>query len=84
VEEVTFGADPYDAAAGAAALVIVTEWDAFRTLDFRRLRQTMADPVLVDLRNLLDPHEVIGHGFRYSSLGRPVGIAADMVSVAAE
>jgi len=84
VEDVAFGADPYDAATGAAALVIVTEWDAFRALDFGRLRQTMAEPVVVDLRNLLDPREVIGHGFRYAGLGKPVGIAANMVSVAAE
>jgi UDPglucose 6-dehydrogenase len=84
VEDVAFGADPYDAATGAAALVIVTEWDAFRALDFGRLRQTMAEPVVVDLRNLLDPREVISHGFRYTGLGKPVGIAANMVSVAAE
>jgi UDPglucose 6-dehydrogenase len=72
--DVTFSDDPYAAAAGASALVIVTEWNAFRALDFERLKQTMADPVLVDLRNIYEPHEVTRHGFRYVSIGRPAAL----------
>ncbi|MFO1035104.1 MAG: UDP binding domain-containing protein, partial [Hyphomicrobiales bacterium] len=70
MEHVSFHADPYVAAQGAAALVIVTEWDSYRALDFTRLAETMADEVLVDLRNVYRPHEVERHGFRYSGVGR--------------
>ncbi len=52
IDKVTFCTDAYDCAKGAAALVIVTEWEQFRALDFARLKATMAQPVLVDLRNI--------------------------------
>jgi UDPglucose 6-dehydrogenase len=68
---VDFGEGPYACAAGADALVILTEWDAFRALDFDRLRSVMNRPVLVDLRNIYRRAEVERHGFRYVSLGRP-------------
>ena len=68
---VTFAADPYDAAADANAVVIVTEWDAFRALDFTRLAATMADRVLIDLRNIYRPEEVVRQGFSYVGVGRP-------------
>ena len=84
VEGVTFGTDPYDVATGASALVIVTEWNAFRALDFDRLRETMAEPVLVDLRNVYDPSEVTRRGFRYVGVGRASGIEGTAISVAAE
>ena len=84
VEGVTFGSDPYDVAVGASALVIVTEWNAFRALDFDRLRETMADPVLVDLRNVYDPREVMRQGFRYVGVGRPLGSDGIVMSAAAE
>lgn len=71
LDGVTFGADPYDAARGADALVIVTEWDAFRALDFGRLAQIVAAPVLVDLRNIYRGDELARHGFAYRSVGRP-------------
>jgi UDPglucose 6-dehydrogenase len=70
VSNVIFAEGPYDAAAGADALVIVTEWDEFRALDFTRLRDVMAQPVLVDLRNVYQPEEVQRHSFRYVSIGR--------------
>ena len=73
VDHVTLVSDAYAAAAGSNALVIVTEWDAFRALDFGRLKSIMADPVLVDLRNVYRPEEVERHGFRYSSIGRAAG-----------
>ncbi len=62
-EDVMFGDDPYAVAAGASALVLVTEWNAFRALDFERLRETMADAVLVDLRNVLRPARRDAAGF---------------------
>ena len=62
--------DAYEAAAGADAVVIVTEWDAFRALDFVRLRETVAAPVLVDLRNVYRRDAVEGAGFRYVAVGR--------------
>ncbi|MHB1103438.1 MAG: UDP-glucose dehydrogenase family protein [Devosia sp.] len=69
--DVAFGADAYDAASGADALVIVTEWDTFRALDFGRLKQVMVAPVVVDLRNIYRGAELARHGFAYRSVGRP-------------
>jgi UDPglucose 6-dehydrogenase len=68
---VSYCEDAYSCAEGAAALVIVTEWEQFRALDFGRLKQVMAQPVLVDLRNVYQPDEVARHGFAYESVGRP-------------
>ena len=68
---VTFCNDAYVCAEGASALVIVTEWEQFRALDFARLRTVMERPVLVDLRNIYSPEEVARHGFVYESVGRP-------------
>jgi UDPglucose 6-dehydrogenase len=61
---------PYSCADGADALVIVTEWEQFRALDLDRLKRTMACPVIIDLRNIYQPQDVIAHGFRYESVGR--------------
>jgi len=71
IGNVTFCKDAYDCAEGAAVLVIVTEWEQFRALDFARLRKVMERPVLVDLRNIYRPGEVARHGFIYDSVGRP-------------
>ena len=62
--------DPYEAATGADALAIVTEWDAFRALDLKRLAGLMAAPVLVDLRNIYSREEAERAGFRYVAIGR--------------
>jgi UDPglucose 6-dehydrogenase len=70
VSNVTFCTDAYTCAEGAAALVIVTEWEQFRALDFKRLKTIMARPVLVDLRNIYRAEEVLRHGFSYDSVGR--------------
>ncbi len=70
-EGVSFGRDAYDVAEGAEALVIVTEWNAFRAMDFRRLKEVMATPLLVDLRNIYRKEEMRQHGFAYVSVGRP-------------
>jgi UDPglucose 6-dehydrogenase len=60
----------FEAARGADALVIVTEWDAFRGLDLARLKQVLAQPIVVDLRNIYRIEDMRRHGFRYSSVGR--------------
>ena len=61
----------YEAAHGADALAIVTEWNEFRALDLERLRSDMARPLVVDLRNVYDPREMVAAGIEYVSLGRP-------------
>ncbi len=68
--DITYCTDAYDAAAGADAVAIVTEWDVFRALDLKRLAETMAAPVLVDLRNIYDRAEAERAGFAYSAVGR--------------
>jgi UDPglucose 6-dehydrogenase len=62
---------PYEAAAGADAVVLVTEWDALRALDLDRLAASMRQKVLVDLRNVYPPAEVEEAGFAWHGLGRP-------------
>ncbi len=68
---VTMTGSAYEAAQGADAVVLVTEWDAFRALDLERLQQVVNAPLLIDLRNIYDPGEVRGAGFVYHSVGRP-------------
>jgi len=70
MSNVTFCDDAYSCADGASALVIVTEWEQFRALDFKRLKTIMVSRVLVDLRNIYLPAEVARHGFVYESVGR--------------
>ena len=67
---ISYCVDPYTAAEGAEALVIITDWEEFRSLDFPQLRKVMASPTLIDLRNLFTPDEIKKHGFRYKSVGR--------------
>ncbi len=68
--DVTYCKDAYEAASGADAVAIVTEWDIFRALDLKRLAGVMAAPVMVDLRNVYRPDDVRKLGFAYSSVGR--------------
>ena len=72
IDGIDYASDPYEAANEADALVIVTEWNEFRALDFRRLKSAMKTPILVDLRNIYRQDEVAKHGFAYSSIGRPL------------
>jgi UDPglucose 6-dehydrogenase len=72
--------DAYSAMAEADALVILTEWNAFRALDLERVKQLMAAPVMIDLRNVYDPESMAKAGFRYVCVGRgtaPKGPAAE-------
>ena len=65
-----YARDAYDAAAGADAVVLVTEWDVFRALDLPRLAETMATPVMVDLRNVYRRDQIEAAGFVYTAVGR--------------
>ena len=71
LDGVSYASDPYDAARNADALVIITEWEVFGNLELSRIRSVMAHPVLVDLRNMYRPEDVVRHGFNYTGLGRP-------------
>jgi UDPglucose 6-dehydrogenase len=70
-EQVHYCADALDAAAGADALVLITEWNEFRALSPGRLRDAMRGRVLVDLRNVYDPIAMRQAGFDYHGIGRP-------------
>ena len=60
----------YEAAAGAHALLVLTDWDEFQSLDWQRVRRLMRTPIIVDGRNLFDPTTMRAHGFEYYSFGR--------------
>ena len=62
---------PYEAARGANAVVVCTEWEEFKQVDLVRLRDVMAEPVIMDGRNLLDREAATAAGFIYASVGRP-------------
>ncbi|MBB5572730.1 MULTISPECIES: UDP-glucose dehydrogenase family protein [Rhizobium] len=72
IDNIAYADDAYSAARDADALVIITEWNQFRALDFGRLKSVMKAPVLVDLRNIYRHDEVTKHGFAYTSIGRPM------------
>ncbi|MGY3604947.1 UDP-glucose/GDP-mannose dehydrogenase family protein [Bradyrhizobium sp. Leo121] len=76
LSDVTYCDGPYSCAEGADALVIVTEWEQFRALDLDALKQKMANPAIIDLRNVYRPSDVIAHGFKYESVGRPTPSAS--------
>ncbi|MDQ6797571.1 MAG: UDP-glucose/GDP-mannose dehydrogenase family protein [Actinomycetota bacterium] len=63
-------AAPYAACEGAEVLVVLTEWDEFRRLDFSKVQAALAAPKVVDARNLLDPAAMRRHGFTYEGIGR--------------
>ena len=66
---VSFAADPYSCIEGADALVIVTEWDAFRALDLDRVKTGLRTPIVVDLRNIYRSDDMRRRGFEYSNVG---------------
>jgi UDPglucose 6-dehydrogenase len=71
---VTLVDDPYQAGKGAAGLVVLTEWQEFRTLDWARLATLLEGPVVVDTRNHLDPDILRRAGMSWRGVGRlPVG-----------
>ena len=66
----TFASSAYDCVEGADAVAIVTEWDAFRALDLKRLKSLLTAPVLVDLRNIYPLDDALREGFSYTGVGR--------------
>jgi UDPglucose 6-dehydrogenase len=73
IDGIDYAENAYDVADGADAMVLITEWNEFRSLDLDRLKAAMAAPVFVDLRNVYRPEEMAKHGFHYVSIGRPAG-----------
>jgi len=71
LRDVVLCADAYDACRGASAVVLLTEWDELRGLDFPKVGDVMATRALVDARNLLDPAALRRAGFTYTGIGRP-------------
>ena len=61
----------YEAAEGADALLVLTEWDEFKQMDYARVHQSLRYPIIVDGRNLLSPEEMRRLDFTYLSIGRP-------------
>src|SRR6266700_4158368 len=68
--DIEYCEDPYACVRGADAMVVVTEWVQYRTLDLARLKSELAQPVVVDLRNIYRPEDMAAHGFTYESVGR--------------
>jgi UDPglucose 6-dehydrogenase len=69
--DLTYASDPYEAMQGAEAVVFLTEWNAFRALDLKRMKSVLAKPCVIDLRNIYRPVEMREQGFTYHSIGRP-------------
>jgi UDPglucose 6-dehydrogenase len=68
---VQFADNAYDAARGADALLILTEWEEFAALDLKQLHAELKYPIVIDGRNLYDPEVMAANGFTYYSVGRP-------------
>lgn len=71
-KNVKFCKDAYDVAKGSDCLVIVTEWDEFKSLDFKKIKKLLKHPIIIDGRNIYDPKEITDMGFKYSGIGRKV------------
>ncbi len=69
-DSIIYCGNAYEAAEGADCLVIATEWNQFRSLDTNRVKELMASPVMVDLRNVYKPERMREAGFTYDSVGR--------------
>jgi UDPglucose 6-dehydrogenase len=80
---VAYATGPYEAAANADALLILTEWEEFARLDLARLRKQLKYPIILDGRNLYDPESMSAYGFSYYSVGRPA-VLTEVGAVGAE
>ncbi len=69
--DIEYLADPYRAALGADALLLLTEWPEYRQLDWKRIYREMARPLIIDARNMLSPQQMKALGFEYDCFGRP-------------
>jgi UDPglucose 6-dehydrogenase len=81
-DRVFYAQDPYDAAAGCDALLILTEWKEFASLDLSRLQSLLKYPTIIDGRNLYDPRLMADAGFIYHSIGRAPGVPAHFSAIA--
>jgi UDPglucose 6-dehydrogenase len=70
--DLVYCADAYETMEGADALVLLTEWNEFRALDLARARRLLATPLVIDLRNIYKPEEMIAAGLRCVGIGRPL------------
>ena len=70
LSEITYCKDPYEAAEGAEAILLVTEWEEFRDIDWKRLASVVEQPLVVDGRNMFTGEEIRAHGFRYAGIGK--------------
>jgi len=70
LKEVTYCKDPYETAKGTDALVILTEWEEFKRLDFNKIKKLMKAPIVIDGRNIFEPEKMKRLGFIYKSIGR--------------
>ncbi|HDZ27623.1 hypothetical protein LCGC14_0840570 [marine sediment metagenome] len=68
--QISYVKSPYDAVKEANALLIITEWDEFKELDLKKIKEVMDNPIIIDGRNVYDPSEVRELGFEYYSIGR--------------
>ncbi|WDR03055.1 UDP-glucose/GDP-mannose dehydrogenase family protein [Devosia algicola] len=82
LRDVEYCDDPYAVAVDAECLVLVTEWDIFGSLEFKRLHKLMATPRIVDLRNMFDRAELESLGFQYRGIGLPQRAPQMMVGLA--
>ena len=77
---VEFATNAYEAATGADAVLILTEWEEFASLDLERLRGLVKYPLVLDGRNLYDPAVMVEHGFSYYSVGRPAALTEELTA----
>ena len=70
IKNIKYCTNTYETVESASCLVIITEWNEFRNLDFVRIKKSMQSPVLVDLRNIYSPEDMKSYGFTYYSIGR--------------
>ena len=68
--DIEYFEDPYACVQAADAMVVVTEWVQYRTLDLARIKRELKHPVIIDLRNIYRADEVARHGFAYEGVGR--------------
>jgi UDPglucose 6-dehydrogenase len=80
LSDVTFCTDAYDTMKGASAIALLTEWNQFRNLDFKRAKTLLKAPVLIDLRNVYTPADITAAGFTYTGIGRGTLASHGMVT----
>jgi len=70
LKDVEYCKNPYEASENTDALIILTEWNEFKELDFKRIKSLMNSPLIIDGRNIYNPDDMVKEGFRYISIGR--------------